>query len=174
MLKVRMIVRITAIVAVAAVLLPPPSALAQKERSFEARRIEYNVNASPRMSFKKFKSRISVQERGGVKVVTLKNFVSKKSKPDVTIKIALSSGTVASQIFNSEGKIIMEYPKGEYVNKNLYVFRRSLDKRETVGSWFISDDYLMSDFSMRDQNGFLLFKETVIYNLKETVIYNLN
>ncbi len=166
MLKVRMIVRIACLLALAAVLFTPPPALAKKERNFEARRIEYNINSSPRVSFNKFKSRISVLERGNVKVVTLRNFVSKKSKPDVTIKIALSAGSVGSQIFNSEGKLIQEYATGEYVNKNLYVFRQSFDKSKTVGSWFISDDRLMSDFSMRDKNGVLLFKETVIYSVK--------
>lgn len=136
------------------------------EKKFEATAFEYNVNNSPQITTKKFVSRISIFEQQVVKIVEIKNFISQKSSPDVVVKIAASSDSVASIIYNEKMEVIAEYPRGTQVNSNLAVFKGGDAKRRLSGSWYIDPDYLMSDFSIMDEAGTLLYKETVIYTSK--------
>lgn len=136
------------------------------ERAFEATSFEYNVNASPQISSRKFRCTVDYFQEGFVKVVQIKNFISKKSDPDVIVKIVSSNDSAASMLYNGKMEIMTEYPRGRFVNENLFTFTGGDDNRKITGSWFTDPDYLMSDFVMRDVKGVLLYKETVIYTAK--------
>lgn len=136
------------------------------ERVFEATSFEYNINASPQISSRKFKCTVDYFQEGFVKVVQIKNYLSKKSDPDVIVKIVSSNNSAASMLYNSKMEVMTEYPRGIFVNENLFTFTGGDDNRKITGSWFTDPEYLMSDFAMRDAKGTLLYKETVIYTPK--------
>lgn len=156
----------TALFFFAGLLLAHAPAFGAKARDFGAVAMEYNVNANPQIISKKFKSRVSVFEQDAVKVIEIKNFTSKKRKPDVVVKIVRSGIDVASALYNGKMEALAEYPNGKIVNKNLYTFIKTNGKRTIRASWFISKDYMMSDSYMTDENDRLLYKETVIYRAK--------
>lgn len=149
----------------AAAILFAPAAYAG-ERAFDATSIEYNINASPQIHSRKFSCKLDYFQEGIVKIVQIKNFINKKSDPDVIVKIVSSNDSAASILYNSKMEVITEYPRGQFVNENLFTFTGGDDKRKIAGSWFVDPDYLMSDFTMRDERGALLYKETVIYTAK--------
>ncbi len=136
------------------------------ERAFDADSFEYNVNASPQIHSRRFTCKVDYFQDGFVKVVQIKNFINKKSDPDVIVKIVSSNNNVASMLYNSKMELVTEYPRGKFVNENLFTFAGGDANRQITGSWFIDPDYLMSDFSMRDASGALLYKETVVYTAK--------
>lgn len=136
------------------------------ERAFEATSFEYNVNASPQINSRKFRCTVDYFQEGFVKVVQIKNFMGKKSDPDVIVKIVSSNDSAASMLYNGKMEIMTEYPRGIFVNENLFTFTGGDDNRKITGSWFTDPDYLMSDFAMHDGKGVLLYKETVIYTPK--------
>ncbi len=136
------------------------------ERAFDAISFEYNINASPQISSRKFGCKVDYFQEGFVKIVQIKNFINKKSDPDIIVKIVSSNDSAASMLYNSKMEIVSEYPRGKFVNENLFTFTGGDTNRQITGSWFTDPDYLMSDFSMRDGNGVLLYKETVIYTPK--------
>ena len=146
-------------------LLCAPAAYAG-ERAFEATSFEYNVNASPQISSRKFGCKVDYFKEGFVKIVQIKNFINKKSDPDVIVKIVSSNDSAASMLYNSKMEIVTEYPRGKFVNENLFTFTGGDNNRQIAGSWFTDPDFLMSDFTMRDDKGVLLYKETVIYTAK--------
>lgn len=137
-----------------------------EERAFEATSFEYNINASPQISSRKFKCTVDYFREGFVKIIQIKNFISKKSDPDVIVKIVSSNNSAASMLYNGKMEIMTEYPRGTFVNENLFTFTGGDDNRRITGSWFTDPDYMMSDFAMRDGKGVLLYKETVIYTPK--------
>lgn len=143
-----------------------PAADAADERKFDATALEYNINNSPQITGKKFTSKVTVFEQGMVRVVEIKNFISGKSAPDVLVKIASSSDSVGSVIYNDKMEVIAEYPRGVYVNSNLSTFKGGDDKRRLSGSWYTGADQMLSDFMITDETGTVLYKETVIYTLK--------
>ncbi len=136
------------------------------ERPFQATAFEYNVNASPQISSRTFNCKINFFVEGIVKVIEIKSFLSKRSDPDVIVKVVSSNDTAASMIYNKDMEPIASYPRGQYVNDNLMLFTGGDEKRQVTGSWYTDPDYLMSDFAIRDANGALLYKETVIYTAK--------
>lgn len=158
--------RRVALFLLAGVLLAHTPAFGAKAREFSAVVMEYNVNANPSVSSKKFKSRVSVFEQDAVKIIEIKNFIRKKRKPDAIVKIVRSGADVASAVYNSKMEVVAEYPSGKIVSKNLYTFSQPNSKRTIRASWFIGEDYLMSDSYMTDENGVLLYKETVIYRAR--------
>ncbi len=136
------------------------------ERAFDAASFEYNVNASPQINSRKFSCRVDYFQEGFVKVIQIKNFINKKSDPDVIVKIVSTNNSAASMLYNGKMEIVTEYPRGKFVNENLFTFTGGDANRQITGSWFVDPDYLMSDFAMRDANGVLLYKETVVYTAK--------
>ncbi len=145
------------------ILLAHAPVFAAKARSFNTVVVEYNVNANPQISSKKFRSRVSVFEQDAVKIIEIKNFIRKKRAPDGIVKIVRSGTDVASAVYNGKMEVRVEYPKGKIVGKNLYTFIQTNGNRTIRASWFISEDYIMSDSYMTDENDTLLYKETVIY-----------
>jgi len=150
----------------AGALLAHTPAFGAKARDFSAMVMEYNVNANPQVSSKKFKSRVSVFEQDAVKIIEIKNFIRKKREPDGIVKIVRSGTDIASVVYNGKMEVMAEYPSGKIVSKNLYTFSRTNGKRTIRASWFIDEDYMMSDSYMTDENDTLLYKETVIYRAK--------
>lgn len=136
------------------------------ERDFKATAYEYNINASPQINSRIFRSRIRIMEQGQVKVLTIKNFVKNKGKPDSTVKVAISLTSAGSVIYNDKMQVVAEYPKGKIINENLLVFEQKSGVRNIIGRWFIDDDFMMSDFTMTGENGLVLLKEVVIYRAK--------
>lgn len=156
---------LSAVVCAAALL--PAAARADDGRQFEAIAYEYNVNASPQIHSSRFDCKVNVLEQGTVKVVELRSFITAKPDPDVVIRIISSNESVASQIYNARMEQIAEYPKGQMVNENLFIFKSGDEKRKVSGMWYLDPDYMMSDFSITDANGVQLYKETVIYTAKK-------
>ena len=143
----------------------PPS-YAAKERSFNAVSYQYNATTSPQISYRKFKSRITISDSGAVKVIEIKNYVTKKSKPDARVTIAVSGIDVGSAIYNDKNELIAEYGKGKRVGNSQYVFRQKDGEHFIVASWFVDDDYIMSDYTVSDSDDIIIYKETVIYSAK--------
>lgn len=149
----------------AALILPVPTVYAG-ERAYDALSFEYNINSSPQIHSRKFACKVDYFQEGFVKIIQIKNFINKKSDPDVIVKIVSSNNSVATMLYNGKMEIVTEYPRGQFVNENLFTFTGGDTNRQITGSWFTDPDYLMSDFAMRDANGVLLYKETVIYTPK--------
>lgn len=133
---------------------------------FEATAYEYNINASPQVKSRKFGCSVKKFEEGVVRVIEIRNFISQKAEPDVTVKIVTSNDTAASIIYNAKMEKIAEYPRGQYVNENLMLFTGGDGQRKITGKWFTDSNCLMSDFTISDEKGVLLYKETVIYTAK--------
>ncbi len=142
------------------------SAVADEWRNFSAVVIEYTPGKATELKRSSFKSKVSVFEQGAVKVIQIKNFISGKRKHDALIKIAISSNSMGSIIYDSQNKPIAEYGNGKIVSDTHYMFEQELKDGVTVGRWFIEEDYIMSDISYMDKEGNLLYKETVIYIAK--------
>ncbi|GMT41595.1 MAG: hypothetical protein IEMM0002_0006 [bacterium] len=147
----------------------PGADASRKNRVFEATAYEYNVKATPPVRLRRFRSLVSVFSQDQVVVIEIKNFVRKKAAPDVTVKIVRTGVDVASVVVNDKMQTVAEYTRGTMVNSNLYKFTKSSGKRTITGRWFIETDYMMSDFTLIDQNGALLYKETVIYRAEKPV-----
>lgn len=141
-------------------------AFGAKARNFSAVVMEYNVNANPQVSSRKFKSQVAVFGQDAVKIIEIKNFIMKRKEPDGIVRIVRSGMDVASVVYNDKMETLAEYPKGKIVSKNLYTFSQTSGKRTVHASWFIGEDYMMSDSYMTDEKGTLLYKETVIYSAK--------
>jgi hypothetical protein len=137
-------------------------------RDFNAEAIEYRLNRQPELTMKKFKSMVMSFNAGEVKVVQVKNFITNKKKHDVLIKIAISYGSVGSVVYDSNNNLIAEYGGGKPVSESRYSFQKKNGENTVFGDWFISDDYLVSDFEIKDKNGLLMYKETVIYTAKKS------
>jgi len=135
-------------------------------RDFNAEAVEYRLNRQPELTVKKFKSMVVFFNAGEVKVIQVKNFITNKKKHDVLIKIAISYGAVGSVVYDSSNNLIAEYGGGKPVSESRYSFQRKDGENTVFGDWFISDDDLMSDFEIKDKNGLLMYKETVIYTAK--------
>ena len=135
-------------------------------KKFEAVGVEYNVNSDPQIKGSRFKSRVGLFSDGAVRVVQIDNFISGKRKPDIHIKVAISSNSAGSIIYNSDMNPIAEYSGGKNISENLITFSQETEGRTLRGEWFIEDDYLMSDFSLVNSEGILLYRETVIYRAK--------
>jgi hypothetical protein len=144
-----------------------PPAEAAGWRDFEASGIEYNVALNPRLSGRHFKSKVKFFKEGIVRVVEIKNFINGRKKPDINIKIAVSSNSAGSAIYDSEMKLIAEYPAGTIADENLYIFDREVDNTKITGRWFVDDDYLMSDFAIHTEEGVIVYQETVVYRAKK-------
>ena len=132
-------------------------------REFKAVSYQYNVNASPRISSRKFKSRISISKVGIVKVIEIKNYPSRKQKPDARVTIAVSGTDVGSAIYNDQNELIAEFGSGKKVNNNFYSFTQKNDNQFVTANWFVEQDFIMSEYTLKDKNNTLLYKETVIY-----------
>ena len=132
-------------------------------REFKAVSYQYNVNASPRISTRKFKSRISISKVGSVKVIEIKNYQSRKSKPDARITIAVTGTDVGSAIYNDQNELIAEFGSGKIVNNNFYSFKQKNESQSVTANWFVEQDFIMSDYTLTDKNNTILYKETVIY-----------
>lgn len=132
-------------------------------REFKAVSYQYNVNASPRISSRKFKSRISISKVGGVKVIEIRNYPSRKPKPDAKITIAVSGADVGSAIYNAQNELIAEFGSGKIVNNNFYSFKQKNETQSVTANWFVEDNFIMSEYTLTDKNNTLLYKETVIY-----------
>lgn len=143
-----------------------PPVFAEKWVEFEAVRFEYNLNAVPEVSQISFKSYVYIFNQGAVKVVQIKNFIKSKSKHDALIKIAISSSSAGIIVYDGEDNTIAEYGKAVIASNNLYTFDEKSGDNQVSGSWFIENDYMMSDFTLRSPKGILLYKETVIYTAK--------
>ncbi len=140
---------------------------AESDRAFEAVSHEYNVNASPQISSRKFNCTVRSMDQGLVRVVEIRSYITAKSQPDVLIRIVSSNNSVASQIYNGKMEMIAEYTNAEMVNSNLFTFKSGDDKRKVNGRWYMDPDYMMSDFTIADAGGNQLYKETVIYSAKK-------
>lgn len=137
-----------------------------KERSFNAVSYQYNATTSPQVSYRKFKSRVTITDRGAVKVIEIKNYLSRKSKPDARVTIAISGNDVGSAIYNNKNELLAEYGNGKRVGDSLYVFKQKNGENSIVALWFVDDNYIMSDYTITDSDDTLLYKETVIYTAK--------
>lgn len=142
---------------------------AAKERSFNAVSYQYNATASPNVSYRKFKSRVTFTNSGGMKIIEIKNYVTKKSKPDARITIAVSGSDVGSAIYNNKNELIAEFGSGTRAGDNLYIFRQKEGERSIVASWFVDENYIMSDYAISSSDDVLLYKETVIYSAKSVL-----
>jgi len=136
-------------------------------RNFNAEAVEYRLSRQPELTTKKFKSMVMTFNAGEVKVVEVKNFITNKIKHDVLIKIAISYGSVGSMVYDRNGNLIAEYGGGKPVSESRYSFQQKQGENTVFGDWFINDDTLMSDFEIKDKNGLLVYKETVIYTAKK-------
>jgi len=154
---------LAAAVIIAATAAPSPAARA---RDFSAVSYQYNATTSPQASYRKFKSRVTFTDKGRVKVIEIKNYVSNKSKPDARVTIAISGLDVGAAIYNSKNELLAEYGKGKKEGESLYVFRRKDGERSVVALWFVDDNYIMSDYTISSSDNELLYKETVIYSAK--------
>ena len=169
-MKNRIVILNCLLVAIAIVIaMAAPPSYGAKGRSFNAVSYQYNTTISPMVSHRKFKSRITFTNRGGVKVIEIKNYVTKKSKPDARVTIAISGKDVGSAIYNNKDQLIAEYGKGLRVGNSLYIFRQKEGENSIVASWFVDDNYIMSDYTITDNQGMLLYKETVIYSAKRVI-----
>ena len=144
----------------------PPASYGAKERSFNAVSYLYNASTSPQVSYHKFKSRVTFSDSGSVKVIEIKNYVTKKSKPDARVTIAISGPDVGSAIYNSKNELLAEFGKGKRVGDSLYIFKQKEGENSIVALWFVDDNYIMSDYAISDGSDNLLYKETVIYSAK--------
>lgn len=144
---------------------PLPS-YASKERAFNAVSYQYNVRGSPQVTYRKFKSRISITDRGIVKVIEIKNYISRKSTPDARVTIAISGSDVGSAVYNDKNELLADFGKGIKINNNLYTFSHKDGEKTVSALWFVDDDSIMSDYTISDKDNNLLFKETVIYSAK--------
>jgi len=138
-------------------------------REFSAISYQYNTNSSPQVSYRNFKSRIIFTDSGSVKVIEIKNYVSKKSKPDARVTIAISGNDVGSAIYNDKNELLAEFGKGKKESDSLYVFRQKDAERSIMASWFVDENYIMSDYTISGKDDALLYKETVIYSAKNPV-----
>ena len=136
-------------------------------REFDASGIEYNATLKPKLSGRHFKSKVKFFKEGTVRVVEIQNFINGERKPDIHIKIAVSSNSAGSAIYDSDMKLIAEYPAGTIADENLYIFDREVDNNKITGRWFIEDDYLMSDFAIHTNGGAVIYQETVVYRAKK-------
>ncbi|MFQ5432681.1 MAG: hypothetical protein ACE5EN_09260 [Nitrospinota bacterium] len=143
----------------------PPSHGA-KARHFNAILYQYNATTSPQVSYRKFKSRITISDSGSVSVIEIKNYISRKSKPDARVTIAVSGNDAGAAIYNGKNELLAEYGTGKKAGDSLYVFRQKNGERSTVALWFVDDNYIMSDVTISDSDNSLLFKETVIYSAR--------
>lgn len=143
------------------------AAFAEKERIFDATAFEYNVAAKSAITSKTFTSHVTVFEQGSIKIVQLKNFINNKNNHDVLLKIVISGNSVGSIVYNSKMEIIAEYSKGKIENEYLYLFSAKNKKNTIKGSWYIEDDFIMSDFSIVNESGAIIYKETVIYRAQD-------
>ena len=132
-------------------------------REFRAVSYQYNVNASPRISLRKFKSRVSISKVGSVKVIEIRNYPSRKPKPDAKITIAVSGTDVGSAIYNDQNELIAEFGSGKIVNNNFYSFKQKNESQFVTANWFVEDNFIMSEYTLTDKNNTVLYKETVIY-----------
>ncbi len=143
------------------------AASAGEWRDFTADSVEYRLSRQPELTMKKFKSKVMVFNRGEVKVVQIKNYITDKKKHDVLIKIAISYGSVGSMVYDRNNNLVAEYGRGKPVSESRYSFEQKQGENTVFGDWFVSDDDLMSNFEIKDKNGLLLYKETVIYMAKK-------
>ncbi|MBI3793796.1 MAG: hypothetical protein HY280_03580 [Nitrospinae bacterium] len=142
-------------------------AFAGSERDFEATAFQYDAAAADHVTTKKFESRIKIAEQGAVRIITISSYITGKSDPDVIIRVVSSSTSAANMIYNGKMDLIAEYPTGEILNQYLLSFKGGDDKRIVAGKWYMDVDNLMSDFSVSDPNGVLVYKETVVYRAKK-------
>ena len=142
-------------------------AFAAGERDFTATAFQYDTGLQNPMVSKRFDCRIKTFEQGSVRKTTISSFVSGKPTPDVTIDIISSNNSVANIIYNSKMEPVAQYPRGEALGPNLFLFKGGDEKRKEEGRWYMDQDYLMSDFSIADAKGAIIYKETVIYQAKK-------
>lgn len=135
-------------------------------KAFRATAYEYNISASPQVHSSSFDCSVKFVEQGLVKVIEVRNFLKGSAAPDVIVRIVASANSVGSVIYNAKGEAVAEYPNGELVNGNLFIFKAGTEKRKVSGRWYVDLDYLMSDFTITDDLGTELYKETVIYQAK--------
>ena len=143
-----------------------PASYASKERSFNAVSYQYNVTTSPQVSYRKFKSRVTINNNRGIRVIEIKNYVSKKSKPDGRITIAISGNDVGSAIYNNKNELVAEFGRGKRAGDSLYIFKQKEGENTIVASWFVDEDYIMSDYTITNSGDMLVYKETIIYSAK--------
>jgi len=143
------------------------TASAGEWRDFTADSVEYRLGRQPELTMNKFKSRVMVFDQGEVKVIQIKNYITDKKKHDVLIKIAISYGSVGSMVYDKDNNLVAEYGRGKPVSESRYSFQQKSGENTVFGDWFVSGDDLMSNFEIKDKNGLLLYKETVIYMAKK-------
>ncbi|MBI3582289.1 MAG: hypothetical protein HY098_09505 [Nitrospinae bacterium] len=140
---------------------------AGNDRDFTAASFQFDAGAQNPVVSKKFDCKIKTVEQGPVRVITISSFISAKSAPDVIIRVISSESSVANIIYNSKMEVVAEYPKGDLIGPNVFLFKGGDEKRKVEGRWYLDQDYMMSDFSVSDPKGAIIYKETVIYQAKK-------
>jgi hypothetical protein len=142
-------------------------ARAGNERDFTAAAFQFDTSLQNPVVSKKFDCRIKTAEKGPVRIITISSFVSGKSSPDLTIKVMTNNNSAANIVYNSKMEVIAEYPKGDILNSNVLLFKTGDEKRKVEGRWYLDQDYMMSDFTVSEPKGAIIYKETVIYQAKK-------
>ncbi len=142
------------------------AARAGNEKDFTAFSFQYDTSLQNPVVSKRFDCKIKTAEQGPVRIITISSFVSGKSAPDVIIRVISSENSVANIIYNSKMEVVAQYPKGDMIGPNVFLFKGGDEKRKVEGRWYLDLDYMMSDFSISDPKGAILYKETVIYQAK--------
>jgi len=142
------------------------SAVAEEWRNYKAVSVIYVNNAPSKIKNSTFKSKISIFTDGAFRIIQIKNYLKPGSKYDSLIKISDNGTDVGSLIYNSNNKVIAEYSGGKIWDKNYYSFSKKIKEGLIHADWFIGKNSMMSDFSMQDKSGRLLYKETVVYSAR--------